>query len=127
VGGADVRNEVAGASLKEFDAEYRRIASEPVPRQELRETQRYMTGSFVVRNQAQGAFAGTLAANWLVGQPARFLADYVQQVNRVTAAQVQAMGSKYFAPETQSIVVVGDKAAVAEQLKAWGDFQVVAK
>ncbi len=127
VGGADVRNEVAGAALKEFDAEYRRIGSEPVPPQELRETQRYMTGSFVVRNQAQGAFAATLAANWLVGQPASFLANYVQQVNRVTAAQVQAMGQKYFAPETQSIVVVGDKAAVAEQLKAWGDFKAMAK
>lgn len=127
VGGADVRNEVTGAALKEFDAEYRRIGSEPVPAQELRETQRYLTGSFVVRNQAQGAFAATLASNWLVGQPASFLADYVQQVNRVTAAQVQAMGQKYFAPETQSIVVVGDKAAVAEQLKAWGDFKTLAK
>jgi predicted Zn-dependent peptidase len=127
VGGADVRNEVTGASLKEFDAEYRRIGSEPVPAQELRETQRYLTGSFVVRNQAQGAFAATLAGNWLIGQPASFLANYVQLVNRVTAAQVQAMGRKYFAPETQSIVVVGDQAAVAEQLKAWGDFKTIAK
>jgi predicted Zn-dependent peptidase len=127
VGGADVRNAVTGAALKEFDAEYRRIGSEAVPAQELRETQRYMTGTFVVRNQAQGAFAATLAANWLVGQPASFLANYVQQVNRVTAAQVQAMGKKYFAPETQSIVVVGDPAAVADQLKAWGDFKRVAK
>ncbi len=127
VGGADVRNEVTGASLKELDAEYRRIGSEPVPPRELRETQRYMTGSFVVRNQPQDAFARTLASNWLVGQPASFLATYVQRVNRVTAAQVQAAGRKYFAPETQSIVVVGDKAEVSEQLKAWGDFESAAK
>ena len=127
VGGADVRNEVTGAALKEFDTEYRRIASEPVPRQELLETQRYMTGSFVVRNQAQGALSETLANNWLVGLPPGFLADYVQRVNRVTAAQVQAMGKKYFSPETQSIVVVGDQAAVAEQLKPWGEFKTQAK
>ena len=36
-------------------------------------------------------------------------------------AQVQAIGKKYFAPEQQSIVVVGDN-AVIEQLKAYGDF-----
>jgi len=127
VAGADVRNEVTGAALQEFDAEFRRIGREPVPRQELRETQRYMTGSFVVRNQVQSALAYTLAGNWLLGLPPSFVADYVQQVNRVTAAQVQAMGSKYFAPETLSIVVVGDPAAVAGQLKAWGTFQTVAK
>ena len=127
VGGADVRNAVTGAALQEFDSEYRRIGSEPVPRQELQETQRYMTGSFVVRNQAQGALSATLANNWLVGLPPSFLAEYVQRVNRVTVAQVQAMAQRYFTPEAQSIVVVGDKAAVAEQLKAWGDFKVVAK
>ncbi len=127
VGGADVRNAVTGAALKEFDGEYRRMASEPVPTQELKETQRYMTGSFVVRNQPQGALSATLANNWLIGLPPGFVAEYVQRVNRVTAAQVQAMAQRYFTPEAQSIVVVGDKAAVAEQLKAWGDFKAVAK
>ena len=37
------------------------------------------------------------------------------------------MGKKYFSPETQSIVVVGDPAAVAEQLKAYGEFGVKAQ
>jgi predicted Zn-dependent peptidase len=34
------------------------------------------------------------------------------------------VSKKYFAPERQSIVVVGDEAAVAEQLKAFGEFAV---
>ena len=123
VGGADVRNEVAGASLKEFDAEYQRIGSEPVPAAELQMTKRYMAGSYLVRNQVQRTLAQTMAGNWLAGLPPEFLVEYVARLQRVTPEQVQAMGRKYYAPETQSIVVVGDKAAVAEQLKAWGDFK----
>ena len=125
-GGADVRNEVTGASLKEFEAEFARIGSQPVPRQELLETQRYLVGSYLVRQQSQEALAATLARNWVVGLPASALGDYVQHVQRVTAAQVQAMAQKYYAPGSHSIVVVGDP-AVAEQIKPYGDFQGLSK
>ena len=125
-GGADVRNEVTGASLKEFEAEFARIGSQPVPRQELLETQRYLVGSYLVRQQSQEALAATLARNWVVGLPTSALGDYVQQVQRVTAVQVQGMAQKYYAPGSLSIVVVGDP-AVAEQLKPHGDFQGLTK
>ena len=36
--------------------------------------------------------------------------------------EVRGICKKYFAPENQSIVVVGDKAQVGEQLKAFGEF-----
>jgi zinc protease len=37
------------------------------------------------------------------------------------------MGKKYFNPETQSVVVVGDNASVAAQLKQFGEFTVTDK
>jgi len=126
VGGADVRNEVTGAALKEFEAELKRISSQPVPRQELQDTQRYLTGSYLVGLQSQAAVAGTLARNWMLGLPPEFLTDYVPQVRKVTAAQVQAVARKYLAPENLSIVVVGDPAVLA-QLKPFGDFKVRAR
>ena len=126
VGGADVRNEVTGAALKEFEAEFKRIGSQPVPQRELQDTQRYLTGSYLVGLQSQAAVAGTLARNWMLGLPPETLTDYVPQVRRVTAAQVQAVSRKYLAPENLSIVVVGDP-AVAAQLKPFGTFQVQAK
>ena len=125
-GGADVRNEVTGAALKEFEAEFARIGSQPVPRQELLETQRYLVGSYLVRQQSQEALAATLARNWVMGLPASALGDFVQQVQRVTAAQVQTLARKYYAPGSHSIVVVGDP-AVAEQLKPYGEFQTSSK
>lgn len=124
---ADVRNEVTGAALKEFVHEFRRIGVEPVPAQELEDTKRYVAGGYLISNQMQGAVAASLANNWLVGLPAEFLGQYVPKIRAVDAAQVQAMGRKYFDPEAMSIVVVGDPKAVAEQLKAYGTFETRAK
>lgn len=121
VGSADVRNEVTGAALAEFFGEYRRIGSEPVSADELDMNKRYVAGGYLISNQLQGAVAGTLAFNWLVGLPAEFLGQYVPMVRAVSAEQVQAMGHKYFQPAQQSIVVVGDQSVLA-QLKPYGAF-----
>lgn len=124
VGGADVRNEVTGAAIKEFLDEYRRIGSEAVTPEELQMNKRYVAGGYLISNQLQASVAGSLAGNWLLGLPPEFLGDYVPMIQQVSAAQVQAMGRKYFAPEAQSLVVVGDPAAVGEQLKSFGEFSL---
>jgi predicted Zn-dependent peptidase len=127
VGGADVRNEVTGAALSEYFNEYKRIGSELVSPQEMEMHKRYVAGGYLLSNQMQRAVAGTLASNWLVGLPAEFLAQYVPLMQKVTPEQVRDVSKKYFAPENQSIVVVGDSKAVGEQLKAYGDFRVTDK
>lgn len=124
-GGADVRNEVTGAAITEYIKEYRRIGAEPVPDAEMAMNKRYMAGTYLVTNQLQGAVARQLAGNWLVGLPADFLGRFVPALQKVTTAQVQAVGRKYFDPDQQSWVVVGDSAKIAEQLKAFGEFTTV--
>ncbi|MFT7776865.1 M16 family metallopeptidase [Roseateles sp.] len=123
-GGADVRNEVTGASITEYVNEYRRIGAEPVPEAEMAMNKRYMAGSYLVSTQLQGSVARQLAGNWLVGLPADFLGKFVPALQKVSAAEVQAMGKKYFNPDEQSWVVVGDPEKIGEQLKAFGEFKV---
>ncbi|MCC2962233.1 insulinase family protein [Massilia sp. IC2-278] len=127
VGGADVRNEVTGAALTEYFNEYKRIGSEAVPADEMTMNKRYVAGGYLISNQLQRAVAATLAQNWLVGLPPEFLGQYVPLIEKVTPAQVRAVSAKYFAPEKQSIVVVGDPAAVGKQLKQFGKFTVTDK
>lgn len=127
VGGADVRNEVTGAALDEFFSEYKRIGSEQVGAKEMEMNKRYVAGGYMISNQLQRAVAGTLASNWLVGLPAEFLGEYVPRIQKVTPEQVREVAKKYYAPEQQSIVVVGDQKAVGEQLKAFGEFTVMDK
>jgi zinc protease len=124
VGGADVRNAVTGPSLTEFMNEYKRIGSDLVPQDELVMHKRYVAGGYLISNQMQRAVAGTLANNWLVGLPAEFLGEFVPKIEKVTPEQVREVSKKYFAPERQTIVVVGDKAAVSDQLKPFGEFVV---
>lgn len=124
-GGADVRNEVTGAAMTEYIKEYRRIGAEPVPEAEMAMNKRFMAGSYLVSTQLQGALGRQLANNWLVGLPADFLGKFVPAIQKVTAAEVQAMGRKYFNPDEQSWVVVGDAGKIAEQLKAFGEFTTV--
>lgn len=127
VGGADVRNEVTGAALREYLNEYKRIGGELVPPEEMTMNKRYVAGGYLISNQLQGAVASTLAQNWLIGLPPEFLGQYVPLIQKVTPQQVRDVSKKYFAPEAQSIVVVGDPAAVGEQLKPFGEFKVVEK
>jgi predicted Zn-dependent peptidase len=124
IGGADVRNAVTGAALTEYFNEYKRIGSTLVPKDEMEMNKRYVAGGYLLSNQMQRAVAATLASNWLVGLPPEFLGQFVPLIQKVTPEQVRDVSKKYFAPERQSIVVVGDKAAVAEQLKAFGEFAV---
>ena len=126
VGGADVRNEVTGAALKEFFDEYRRFGTELVSDEEMAMNKRYVAGGYLISNQLQGSVASTLASNWLIGLPSEFLGQFVPMIQKVSAEQVREMGGKYFSPDTQSIVVVGDK-AVLDQLKEYGKFTTSAK
>lgn len=122
VGGADVRNEVTGAAIKEYYNEYRRLGTELVSPAEMEMNKRYVAGGYLISNQQQRAVASTLASNWLIGLPPEFLGNFVPAIQKVTAEQVRDMGKKYYAPENQSIVIVGDPAAVSAQVKEYGEF-----
>ena len=100
VGGADVRNAVTGASLKEYFDEYRRFGTELGPDEEIGMNKRYVAGGYLISNQLQASVAGTLANNWLIGLPSDFLGQFVPMIQKVSAEQVRDMGKKYFSPES---------------------------
>jgi len=127
VGGADVRNEVTGAALSEYFNEYKRIGSELVSSKEMEMNKRYVAGGYLLSNQLQRSVASTLASNWLVGLPPEFLGQYVPLIQKVSPEQVRTVAKKYFAPERQSIIVVGDPSKLDEQLKPYGEFTVLEK
>jgi len=118
----DVRNEVTGATLGELSRLYQGMGTEPASPEELLRAKRLIAGIYLLRNQIQSALANTLARYWVSGMPPSFMTTYVTDTGKVTAEQVQAMGRKYFAPEKQSIILVGDPKAIDPQLKPIGRF-----
>jgi zinc protease len=117
---ADVTTNVTGASIKEILAEIERLRNESPSAEELRAIQNYVAGVFVLRNSSRGGIAAQLSALDLYGLSEDYLRNYVQRVYAMTPADIQRMARTYIDPAKLAIVVVGDKAQVAEQLKPYG-------
>ena len=117
---ADVTTNVTGPSLKEIFYEIDRLQKEPPSAEELKATQNYMAGTFVLQNSSRGGIISVLELVDLHGLPADYLKTYVQRVNAVTPQQVQQLAQKYIQADKATIVVVGDKKVIEEQVKPYG-------
>lgn len=117
---ADVTTNVTGPSLKEIFYEIDRLQSEPPPADELKAVQNYMAGVFVLQNSSRSGIINVLELIDLHGLPADYLKTYVQRVYAVTPQDVQKLAQKYIQDEKATIVVVGDRKVIEEQVKPYG-------
>lgn len=113
---ADVTTKFTGASLKEIVAEVNRLAAEPPTSAELKGIQNYLSGLFVLRNSSRSALITQLQNVDALGLGDDYLKTYVAKVNAVTPEDVQKMTARYLKPSTMTIVVVGDKAKITEEV-----------
>ena len=113
---ADVTTKFTGASLKEIVGEINRLAAEPPAEAELKGIQNYLSGLFILRNSSRGALIGQLLTVDALGLGDDYLKTYVAKVNAVTPADVQKMTAQYLKPLSMTIVVVGDKSKITEEL-----------
>ena len=113
---ADVTTQFTGPSLKEIFGEVTRMQKELVTDPELKGIQNYLSGVFVIQNSNRSALIGQLENVNFQGLGENYLKTYVAKVNAVTPAVVQKMTQDYIKPEEMTIVVVGDKAKIADQL-----------
>ncbi|HEV7764435.1 MAG TPA: pitrilysin family protein [Thermoanaerobaculia bacterium] len=118
---ADVTTAVTGASIKEILGEIERLRNEPPTGDELRGIQNFIAGTFVLRNSSRPGIAAQLAFLDLYGLSDEYLRNYVQNVYALAPADIQRLTRTYIDPAKLAIVVVGDRAQVAEQLKPYGN------
>ncbi len=117
---ADVTTNVTGPALKEILGEVDRLQSEAPSEKELKDFQNYRAGVFVLQNSSRGGIIGQLEFVDLHGLPAEYLNGYVERIYAITPAQVQEVAKKYLQDDKATIVVVGDRKLIEEQLKAFG-------
>lgn len=113
---ADVTTQFTGASLKEIFAEIDRLTNEPPAAQELKGIQNYLSGVFIIQNSSRGALISQLQNVDFQGLGDDYLKNYVARVNAVTPADVQKMTGQYLKPNQMTIVVIGDKSKITDQL-----------
>ena len=117
---ADVTTDKTGPAIKEILGEIDRLQAEPPTDQELKAFQNYRAGVFVLQNSSRPGIIGQLEFVDLHGLPADYLNGYVQRVYAVTPQEVQKMAQTYLKDDEATIVVVGDKKIVEDQVKEFG-------
>lgn len=116
---AEVGTAVTGASLKEFFNELERMRTEIVPEAELKNAKAYLTGFFPGRIETQDGLIDQLVQIKMYGLPANYLQTYTERINAVTARDIQRVAQQYIMPDSAAIVIVGDAAAIMDQLKPY--------
>jgi zinc protease len=118
---AEVRTLVTGDSLKEFFYELNRIRDAAVAEDEMADAKSYLTGVFPLRLETQEGLVDQLVQIKMFGLPENYLEVYRSRIQAVTIPQVQEVAQKYVRPNEAAIVLVGDAAQLAEQIKPYAD------
>ena len=113
---ADVTTQFTGASIKEILSEIKRLSSEPPTAAELKGIQNYLSGLFVIQNSSRSALINQLEYVDFQGLGEDYLKNYIARVNAVTPEQVEKVTASQIKPDGLTIVVVGDKAKIADQI-----------
>ena len=118
---AEVRTPVTGDSLKEFLYELNRIRQETISEKEIADAKSYLTGVFPIRLETQEGLIDQLVQIKMFGLPEDYLELYRNRIQAVTIAQVQEVARKYVRPDEAAIVIVGDGAQLADQVKPYAN------
>lgn len=116
---ADVTTESTGNSIKEILFEIDRLRKEPPSDAELQGIKNYLVGIYVLNNSSRAGVIGQLENvnyNELSGD---YLSTYVSKIAAVTPADVSEMVKKYLVTDKMTIVVVGDKSKITDQLRPY--------
>ena len=120
---ADVTTQFTGASLKEIFYEIDRLQNAAPAEDELKGVQNYMAGVFVLRNSSPEGIINQLSFIDLHGLPDNYLADYVQNIYKVTPDDVQRLTKEFIQDQKMTLVIVGDLKKIKEQVASFGKLE----
>lgn len=114
------RSEATGEVIRLIVDEFWRIRRERVGERELGDAKAYVTGSFPLSIETPDAIATQVLNALFYGLPVEELQTYRERVNAVRTDDIERVAKAYLQPDRLSIVLVGNAAAFAGQLKGLG-------
>lgn len=109
--GAGVEPQNVTQAIDSIVAELERLRSEPVPAEELADSQAYRTGSMPVGLETNSGLAGVFVDMELYDLGFDYLQRFPDLINAITAEDVQAVAQKYLTVERLVTAVAGPQAA----------------
>ena len=114
---AGVQTDKTSESLKEFFNELNGILK-PIPADELARAKNYVALRFPAGFETTADISRKLEDLLVYRLPEDYFSKYVQNIEAVTAADVQRVAQKYIQPDRFAVVVVGDRKAIEPGIKA---------
>jgi zinc protease len=114
---AGVQTDKTSESLKEFFNELNGIL-QPVPADELSRAKNYVSLRFPSGFEATTDISRRLEDALIYSLPDDYFSKYVQNIEAVTAADVQRVARKYIQPTRVSVVIVGDRKVIEPGVRA---------
>jgi predicted Zn-dependent peptidase len=114
---ASVRNAVTDSAIVETLKEIRRIKTEPVDADMLKDAKSKFAGDFVLRLEQPSTIAN-YALNIKTNDLSEdFYENFLEEINAVTAEDIQRVANKYYQTDNMRIVVAGKASEIAENLE----------
>lgn len=112
------RTNATDSAVAEIVSQYRRIATEPVPADELRAAAANVVGSFPSSIQTVQGLADRIQQLLQNGQPLDYYNTYRERFSAVTPADVARIARTRLTPDALTIVVAGDLSKIEAPIRA---------
>ena len=123
----NTRTDATGEVLRLIVDEFWRLQRERVGERELDGAKAYLTGSFPLTIETPESIAMQVVNALFYGLPLEQLQTFRERVNAVTVDDIQRVARDLLRPDRLSVVLVGNAAAFAAQLRSvgFGTFETV--
>jgi zinc protease len=105
--------------------ELRKLQNEPVTGEELAATKDRMLNSLVFRYDSKFKILNEQVSNTYNGLPMDAFEKYIDEVRRVTPADIQRVARQYLQPDNLHILVVGNGNEIGDQLQRLGEVREI--
>ncbi|QYJ68696.1 M16 family metallopeptidase [Flavobacterium litorale] len=114
---SSVRNTVTDSAIVEILNEMKRIRTDLVSHEDLKNAKAKYIGNFVMRMESPSTVASYALRTETQNLPADFYENYIKNINAVTAEDIRNAAKKFFSVDKARIVVVGKAADVVPALE----------
>jgi len=109
----ETKNASAGEAITQVVEQLRRMMTQPVTPEELKDAKSYLIGSFPRKMDSISKRAGLLGYVEVYGLGLDYPWRYPELIQHLTPGDIQQVAEKYLRPEKYLLVVVGKKSAMS--------------
>ena len=118
VASAPVVTEKTDSSIHEMMYEINNMRDNGMAEEELKFVKNGLIGGFALSFETPGQIAGGLQSIVLYGLPEDYFVNYLQNIEKVSLSDVQAVAKKYLDTSKMALLVVGDLAKIKDGIQA---------